>query len=54
MIGREGLTPDLAAVIPVRSLPHALTLHDDAMDPTVDALATLAKALFVRRYAFDL
>ncbi len=50
LIGRDGLTADLAAAIPARSLPHALTLHDDATSSTMDRLATmLAKALFATR-----
>lgn len=50
LIERGPLTNDLAAAVPVRSLPFALSLRDDAFTPSVEALiAAIARDLFTGR-----
>jgi len=50
LIERGPLTNDLAAAVPVRSLPFALSLRDDAFTPSVEALiGAIARDLFTGR-----
>lgn len=50
LIERGPLTNDLAAAVPVRSLPFALSLRDDAFTPSVEALiGAIARDLFMGR-----
>jgi Flp pilus assembly protein TadD len=50
LIERGPLINDLAAAVPIRSLPFALSLRDDAFAPTVEALiGTIARDLFAGR-----
>lgn len=50
LIERGSLTNDLAAAVPVRSLPFALSLRDDAFTSSVEALiSAIARDLFASR-----
>jgi tetratricopeptide (TPR) repeat protein len=50
LIERGPLTNDIAAAVPVRSLPFALSLRDDAFTPAVEALiGAIARDLFTGR-----
>ncbi|MGE3646986.1 MAG: tetratricopeptide repeat protein [Reyranellaceae bacterium] len=50
LLERGPLTNDLAAAVPVRSLPFALSLRDDAFTASVEALTgAIARDLFTRR-----
>jgi tetratricopeptide (TPR) repeat protein len=50
LIERGPLTNDLAAAVPARSLPFALSLRDDAFTPSVEALiGAIARDLFSGR-----
>jgi Flp pilus assembly protein TadD len=50
LIERGPLTNDLAAAVPVRSLPFALSLREDAFTPSVEALiGAIARDLFTGR-----
>lgn len=50
LLERGPLTNDLAAAVPVRSLPFALLLRDDAFTPSVEALiGAIARDLFTAR-----
>jgi Flp pilus assembly protein TadD len=50
LIERGPLTNDLAAAVPVRSLPFALSLREDAFTPSVEALIeAIARDLFTGR-----
>lgn len=50
LIERGPLINDLAAAVPVRSLPFALSLRDDAFTPAVEALiGAIARDLFIER-----
>lgn len=50
LIERGPLTNDLAAAVPVRSLPFALSLRDDAFTASVEALiGAIARDLFTGR-----
>lgn len=50
LIERGPLINDLAAAVPVRSLPFALSLRDDAFTPSVEALiGAIARDLFTGR-----
>ncbi len=50
LIERGPLTNDLAAAVPARSLPFALSLRDDAFTPAVEALiGAIARDLFTGR-----
>jgi len=50
LIERGPLTNDLAAAVPARSLPFALSLRDDAFTPSVEALiSAIARDLFTGR-----